>query len=248
MVPGLVEVVSDHSERSVIRVGDIYIKCETSSVQASRELTAMRAAPVPTAKILWARSGSPSVLAMVTVPGRGLRESDPSEWWEEAGALARRIHDHPAPGGLAAPIIAADIDTWIADEHAWATANTSIDRGLLDKAAAAAGALTADRGESQPRQFQHGDLQPDHVLFRRGQPTGVLDWGNAKIGDGNYDLAVLTAHAAHRITAVVQGHGAADEHRIRAWRSIRLLAEVHWGRDRGIDTSAAENSLDALHR
>lgn len=248
MTSELIKIVSDHAERSVIRVGDIYIKCEASADQAKREVVAMRAAPVPTAKILWVRFGTPAVLAMQTLPGRGLRASDPDEWWEQAGALARRIHDHPSPDGLAAPIAAADIEAWIADEHTWALANTSIDRGMLHDVVAAAGALTTDRGESQPRQFQHGDLQPDHVLFHNGQSTGVLDWGNAKIGDGNYDLAVLTAHATHRVAAVVQGHDAADEHRIRAWWSIRLLAEVHWGRDHGIDTITAENRLDALHR
>jgi len=39
----------------------------------------------------------------------------------------------------------------------------------------------------------HADLKPDHVLFdaEAGRLTGVLDWGDACLGDPDYDFAVV---------------------------------------------------------
>jgi aminoglycoside 2''-phosphotransferase len=39
----------------------------------------------------------------------------------------------------------------------------------------------------------HSDLKPEHVLYdTAGRVAGVLDWGDVSLGDGDFDLAVIS--------------------------------------------------------
>ncbi len=55
----------------------------------------------------------------------------------------------------------------------------------------------------------HADLAPDHIRYspEAGRITGVIDWGDASIGDPDYELSYLyRAGGAHFLEEVVQ-HG-----------------------------------------
>jgi aminoglycoside 2''-phosphotransferase len=49
------------------------------------------------------------------------------------------------------------------------------------------------RPERIPAVLLHSDLKPEHVLRdpATGRLTGVLDWGDVAVGDGDFDLAVI---------------------------------------------------------
>ena len=66
-----VEVVVAHSERTTLRVGDVFLKVDADQTRTDVEVEAMAMAmvPVPTPEILWRK---PPVLALAGLPGTAL--------------------------------------------------------------------------------------------------------------------------------------------------------------------------------
>ncbi|MFB7421092.1 hypothetical protein ACFC1L_41745 [Streptomyces sp. NPDC056210] len=94
-----VKVVVAHSERTTLRVGDVFFKVDADQARIDAEVEAMSLAPVPTPEILWRK---PSVLAIAALPGTTLgRLGGPSTGspaaWAAAGAAIRKLHDAPLP-------------------------------------------------------------------------------------------------------------------------------------------------------
>jgi aminoglycoside 2''-phosphotransferase len=53
----------------------------------------------------------------------------------------------------------------------------------------------------------HADLDPEHICFSAGRITGVIDWGDASIGDPDYELSYMfRAGGCHFVEEVVR-HG-----------------------------------------
>ncbi|MGC4192017.1 MAG: phosphotransferase [Thermomicrobiales bacterium] len=73
----------------------------------------------------------------------------------------------------------------------WETlfATTELDRDVIDGLMHTIESLLPFCPED--RQLVHGDYGFDNVLVKDGRITGVLDWQNARFGDGLYDVAWL---------------------------------------------------------
>jgi aminoglycoside phosphotransferase (APT) family kinase protein len=90
-------------------------------------------------------------------------------------------------------------------------------------------------GQRSPRVcLVHGDLGPQHVRVRGGQVTGVIDWGDAVIGDPALDLAwPLHGTSAEFADAVAASYGldAATAARALDWHLLGPWHEVTYGLD-----------------
>ena len=85
----LAEILVAHQDRTVVRVGDAYIKVETDQTKAEREHAILRSPPVPVPEVLWWRPGSPSLLALARVSGETLDRSTARDDWVVAGKVMR---------------------------------------------------------------------------------------------------------------------------------------------------------------
>jgi aminoglycoside phosphotransferase (APT) family kinase protein len=78
----------------------------------------------------------------------------------------------------------------------------------------------------EKRRLVHGDLYARHILIdTRGEPSGVIDWGDVHLGDPALDIAIAHlvlpshAHAAFR-----DAYGPIDD---RTWTAARYRAIYH---------------------
>ena len=225
-----IQVVVAHGERATLRVGDVFLKIDADQTRTDVEVEAMAMAPVPTPEILWRR---PPVLALAALPGRALgRLEEPSTAssaaWAAAGAAIRTLHDAPLPPRPGRSL--DELEFRLADECDWLIANdvlpadvVSRNRGLAETVLRPWSAV-----------FMHGDLQITHVFVDGDEVTGIIDWSEARQGDGLYDLATLTlAHEEH-LDDVIAGYGAdVDLDVIRAWWSFRSLIAIRWLAENG---------------
>jgi aminoglycoside phosphotransferase (APT) family kinase protein len=133
---------------------------------------------------------------------------------------------------------------------------TLVSGGIVGEADASAllGAFVADAPEGAPSRLAvlHGDLYARHLLLdEAGSLAGVIDWGDAHLGDPAVDLSVVheivpaSAHAAF-----FAEYGPVDE---RTWRRARWRAIHHavlvaeYGTAIG-DVALADGALSALRR
>jgi aminoglycoside phosphotransferase (APT) family kinase protein len=120
-------------------------------------------------------SGHPSLL-MTRLPGRvNLMPADRDDWLRQIADVAVRIHNAPVsapafrswidPADLKVPESAARPELW----------QTVID-------------LLLQPGSTPDPCFIHRDFQHFNFLWRRGQLTGVVDWGMASTGPPDADI------------------------------------------------------------
>ncbi len=85
-----------------------------------------------------------------------------------------------------------------------------------------------------PPVLTHGDLGPDHLLRTDGRVTGVIDWGDLRLGDPGLDLA-WTLHGAPPAfaDALAASYGVTPALRDRAllWHRLGPWWEVLAGQD-----------------
>ncbi len=238
-----VEVVVAHRERVTLRAGDVFLKVDSDQTRAAREVDAMAAAPIPTARVLWRQ---PPVLALARLPGTALgRLGEPSTAspaaWAAAGAAIRRLHDAPLPPWRSQRLdeAAARLD----DECEWLAASGTLAADLVERNRQVAGAAL----RPWTPVFVHGDLQITHVFVDRDVVTGVLDWSEAGQGDALYDLATLTLGHEERLAEVLAGYGAdVDLDVIRGWWSLRSLIAIRWLVEHGFDPFLPGCEVDVL--
>jgi aminoglycoside phosphotransferase (APT) family kinase protein len=238
-----VEVVSAHSERATLRVGDVFLKIDPDQARTDVEVAAMARAPLPTPRVLWRK---PPVLALAAVGGTALgRLGEPSAAspaaWAAAGAAVRVLHEAPLPPwpGPGLDEIASRLDR----ECESLIANAVLPADLVTRNRQVAAAAL----RPWTPVFTHGDLQADHVFVDGDEVTGVIDWSEAAPGDAASDLAVLTLGHAEHLGDVVAGYGAGvDLEVIRAWWSLRSLQNVRWLLDHGYDAFQAGCEVDVL--
>ncbi|RKN44054.1 phosphotransferase family protein [Streptomyces hoynatensis] len=227
-----VEVVVAHSERTTLRVGDVFLKVDADQARADVEVEAMARAPIPTPEVLWRK---PPVLALAALPGVALgRLGEPSQAtpgaWAAAGAAARALHDAPPP-----PWPGQSLDKTVS--HLDRECAMLIAGGILP-----ADVVTHNRrvAEAALRPwtpvFAHGDFQITHVFVDGERVTGVLDWSEAGPGDALFDLATLTLGHEEHLDDVLAGYGTdVDRDVIRAWWSVRSLSAIRWLSEHGFD-------------
>lgn len=102
----------------------------------------------------------------------------------------------------------------------------------------------------------HGDCQPDHYLVGEGgrRVAGVIDFGDAVLGDAVYDLAVLTLDHPDRLGDVVAGYRpdaylkARLDQLILPYQLIRRLGSARWMLEHGYDATTDLQAAQALGR
>ncbi|WP_091519393.1 phosphotransferase family protein [Microlunatus soli] len=230
-----VEIVVAHSERTTLRVGDVFLKIDADQDRTSVEAEAMTLAPIPTPEVLWRR---PPVLAISAVPGTALgRLGEPSTAsaaaWAAAGAAIRTLHDAPLPPwpGQRVDDIRTELDTecrWLVDNDVLPAEVVGHNRRLAEAAL-----------RPWTPAFIHGDLQISHVFVDDDAVTGVIDWSEASQGDPLWDLATLTLGHAEHVDDLLAGYGGAvDREVISAWWSLRSLGAARWLIEHGFDPSS----------
>jgi aminoglycoside phosphotransferase (APT) family kinase protein len=239
-----VKIVVAHSERTTLRVGDVFLKVDADQTRTDVEVEAMARAPIPTPPILWRR---PPVLALAAVPGTALgRLGEPSPAspaaWAAAGAAIRTLHDAPLPPwpGRRLDELVSRLD----GECEWLVANGVLPAALVTRnREVAAAALRPWKPV-----FTHGDLQISHVFVDGAdQVTGVIDWSEAAPGDALHDLAVLTLGHEEHLADLVAGYGTeVDLDVIRGWWSWRSLVAARWLVEHGFDPGQPGCEFDVL--
>lgn len=58
----------------------------------------------------------------------------------------------------------------------------------------------------QPGVLLHGDLKPPHVFAERDRFVGLIDWGDAAVGDPMFDLARFSIVGAEPLADLMQGY------------------------------------------
>ncbi|MEV5601478.1 phosphotransferase [Streptomyces sp. NPDC052299] len=239
-----IEVVVAHSERTTLRVGDMFLKVDADRARLAVEAEAIALAPVPAPEVLWHK---PSVLALAAVRGTALgRLGEPSPAspaaWAAAGAAIRRLHEAPLPPwpGRSADGLAAELER----ECDWLLANEVLPAGLVTRNRRIAEAAL----RSWEPVFVHGDLQITHVFTGDDdEVTGIIDWSEAACGDAHSDLATLTLGHEENLADLLAGYGTdVDPDTVRAWWSLRSLTAYRWLVQHGFDPAAPGCELDVL--
>ena len=130
------------------------------------------------------------------------------------GGVLRTLHGMTWPGTPALParwepfldFLAARRRACVADQRAWGT----VPAPLIAEIDAYLPPVADLVDTSGPPCLLHADLNADHVLggFRDGhwRPTGIIDFGDARVGDPAYELPALHLGLFH-----------ADKQLLRAW-------------------------------
>ena len=196
--------MTSHHARAVVRAGDVYLKVETDPAKARGEVAALQSAPVPTPELLWWRFGTPSLLVLFSIAGRplgtlgGATAADSSAW-TAAGELAKRLHRSRPPAGLRNWFALEGLAGWIDAMLDWLLNETRIAPSLVNARAAFAHEHLDRRHVELV--FTHGDLQAEHVLVSDDATiSGVIDWGDAGLGDPLYDLPCSPSAMASTLT------------------------------------------------
>jgi Ser/Thr protein kinase RdoA (MazF antagonist) len=239
----VIEVVVAHSERTTLRVGDVFLKIDAVRTRIEVEVEAMALTPIPTPEILWHK---PPVLALAVLPGTALGllgepSTASSAAWRAAGAAVRRLHDAPLPPwpGRGLDEIASELDR----ECEWLIANGVLPADLVRRNREVAEAALRPWAPV----FIHGDLQITHVFVDGDELTGVLDWSEAARGDAMFDLAILTLGHEERLGDLLAGYGEdVDLDAIRGWWSLRSLQASRWLIEHGFDPSSPGCEFDVL--
>jgi aminoglycoside phosphotransferase (APT) family kinase protein len=241
-----VEVVVAHSERTTLRVGDVFLKVDVDQARLDAEVEAMSLAPVPTPQVLWRK---PPVLAIAALPGTTLGSlGGPSTGsptaWAAAGAAIRTLHDAPLPprpgrAGRSITAVVAELD----DECERLVTNGVLPADLVARNRQVAQAALRPWTPA----FTHGDLQIAHVFVDGDEVTGIIDWSEAGQGDALYDLATFTLGHEEHLDDVITGYGTdVDRDVIRGWWSLRSLLIVRWLAEHGFDPFAPGCEVDVL--
>lgn len=80
----------------------------------------------------------------------------------------------------------------------------------------------------EPSVFLHGDLLGQNALLRPEEPTALIDWDQAQLGDPAYELAILTRGVRHPFKEkggrekLLEAYRAAGGREI-SWREVRIF-------------------------
>ena len=144
----------------------------------------------------------------------GCADEDPATV-ASAGAVMRRVHDVQLPGF--GPLVSVHGE-WRGQYDSWAEAVAAsvsavpelVAAGILDPEVArravraATGPLVDFRGGGV---LLHRDLKEAHLFSAAGALSGVIDWGDAWVGDPLLDLARMSMAPAAVFTTFVDGYG-----------------------------------------
>jgi aminoglycoside phosphotransferase (APT) family kinase protein len=245
-VSGVVEVVSAHHERAVVRVGDAFVKLDSEVENLRRERAAMACVPVPTPEVLWWNDGPPAALALGALSGSALGRfgevsSHGPKVWARVGMVVRELHAAPMPDWLktVGEACAARID----ESKVWLLRHTSVRASVVEARAAYAHSVLDERRVESV--FVHGDLQAAHVIVEGDEVAGIIDWSSDGAGDPLIDLAALTVGHQERVSAVLEGYGTdVDMDALRGYWTLWRMNGVRFMVEHGFDASGDLAALE----
>ena len=252
--PGVVTaVLIEHRERAVFEMrspdGPVVVKVDWSTTRHRTEESVLLAAgrvglPVP--PVVLSAEGPPSLLVLPRIDGTPLGQEGDGAAWRQAGRFLRRLHGLAWPAGAGSSRWSGrswqDHFRWWADhERDRLLSFPSLPATVVGPMHRYLSATFADMGETELH-LLHGDCQADHYLVEPGSDrlAGVLDFGDAVLGDPAWDVAVLTLDAPAMVNEVLRGYQpeVATESRIHAllgaYQLIRRLGSARWMRDHGL--------------
>ena len=162
-----------------------------------------------------------AMLIVSFVPGTA---SDDPFVFEGAGRAMRRVHDEQLPGW--GPVVVdvdgpdphsrGQFDSWreyVMDELSGLP--ELVTAGIIDARLAVAAndcvAVEEVLGYSGPGALLHNDLKPAHLFALDEESgrrlSGIIDWGDAGVGDPLVDLARLSMSGAEALQAFSVGYG-----------------------------------------
>jgi aminoglycoside phosphotransferase (APT) family kinase protein len=187
--------------------------------------------------------------AMRWVTGTTLSRHSTAGAWHAAGAQIRRAHDlggHP-PFGTGFGGFEPEQPAWRLFFEAFAEHMVQSCERDLDFPSAASERIRQALRDAGPLLdaphlgWNHGDLQPEHMLLdpATDRVAGIIDWADNGYGDVGWDIAVLTMDHEQYLDAFLAGYGASDELRtaldlvLPLFRVVRLVGEAGWMADHG---------------
>jgi aminoglycoside phosphotransferase (APT) family kinase protein len=160
------------------------------------------------------------------VPGVDLADATRPGPWRAVGAELAKLHRVASVSGLAGQPHGADDPLALVDELA--------SGGWLDQASAAwltgwFERLSARRPPRVAEVLVHGDIAPQNLMVdpSTGDLTGIVDWGDAALGDPAVDFAKLPLWA---VVPTLSGYlGGVPEEVVEQWAARILWVHLHWG-------------------
>lgn len=152
-------------------------------------------------------TGYPCML-LVDIGGEPLEGEGTESTFRQAGAVLRVVHDVAADGFGAVnppPPLRGEDDAWAqAIGRQTGGLQPIVDAGLLSGdlviRAQRAVEVRADLlSEVTVGRLIHGDFSPRHVFADSGRLTGIIDWGDAMVGDPLYDLGRIVHSVLGRL-------------------------------------------------
>ncbi len=196
--------------------------------------------PVPVPSVV---SDEPLVVRHALVSGEPL-ESPSAEDGVAVGKFLRALHDSSVAEAVrqGLPPTAETESSWVAEISRFkAQVVPLIPVSQQDSALTILEALREFPADT----VVHGDLGPEHVLVDGGRVSGVIDFGDAHVGDAAIDLA-WALHGAPKAFAhaVAAAYGVTGELRRRAlvWHQLGPWHEVTYGADIG-DIAVQQSGL-----
>jgi aminoglycoside phosphotransferase (APT) family kinase protein len=229
--PTRLSVVQRSDDHIVFDAGTAIVKCGTRDAFGIEAWACEQAQSlgVPAPEVISLDTTAPIPhLALTRTEGVALCDSRldleaASRGAYQAGEMLHRLHEQRLPGfGWIDREYFADTGeirgkstTWIAEIHC--ELDPALDElvaiGALTRAQAHL--LDAEMEELLPAigalrggQLLHGDLARMHVFVepKRGNLTGVIDWGDLQVGDPAWDLAIAKCHFASPSEGILRVH------------------------------------------
>lgn len=254
--PEVLQVPVDHAERAVVIAATpesadlpalVVIKAETDTERAHAErrmlgLLAGRTLAdrgvVP--DVLFASDGPPLVTGLSHIGGDPLDRGGEGAW-RRAGQALRVIHDLEPTGWTQHRSHPAAINDWI-DQIGSHPKATELGGPFTPSALKEFRRITESLVDDNAATcVLHGDFSTEHVLVRGDQVLGVIDFGDAGLGDPAHDIAVLTLWHPEQLDLVLAGYQAEPEleasirSRITLHRMVRLAAGALWLHEHDFD-------------
>ena len=229
------EIVEDGWDSLVLEVGGQWIvrvprregvrATLATEVRLLPELAPTLPAPVPAFELV-----SDGAVAYRKLPGTPIDDPRPA-LGHQAGRFLAALHAFPVERGRELGVPSHDLD--------WRDRYRRFTREVLD----AAGPLLGPEAETMVAQYLeedanfafaprliHADLGPAHLLAEGDELTGVIDWGDVRIGDPALDFAwLLEQPFAEAVLAAYGDHDPGLPERALFYHRLGPWYELHYG-------------------